>query len=1089
MSTDLIAQTALAKIERLTEDLRAAYEALVGGETVAAPAELRAIIGEWATDVLPAIDARIAHCHALVRRGLCAEAVGLALEEPNLFEAVKLLDLDRFGRANHAAWLDAGQAAGLAGPAPPQLDKMADIEAARGRLDELRPLLERWRRLNFQRAPLRSRIELLRKIAEQDADDQSMVWHTMLRDHEAYRLMEIKATLDRVRERLNREREAANDDVVEREVCECDEELRSQWSTLQPPDHLVERVTRLAVEVRQRRADAVLDRLLPQLEAAHGELARDRAAAKASLTRLADAWNGALAERGVIDPDDPRLGRVAAIVGYVTLFQEHESLAAEVGHRVAERPATLRARIAWADELGRMMDRIDDSATRLPPDDVEPRRIKDLSERVADIAEDVQREEWQRRALVVTTAAVVLVAVSTLAWGAFALRRHRTGVAIAVAACDEAVQSLSAGEDAYEPDEADWPDSVRRDPTVTASLDRVRAAVEKQAERRRAFAEVVSELGTALADLHSAPRPDPLSPWPDAFARATRLLADVRERQLAIMDEDRAKLEAPAAALRIKAKDFTAAADDAFEDRVHRIEADLKAVEVLLIDDAQRAQTRIDEAGTELDRLRGLASPAACPSAVEGYGGRRLVSDSVAALVAPDSKAAIAINGLRSRRETLSGIAARERQADVLLMDGKYAEYGDAIRRIADDLGTGTIARDYGDVARDHAQWQAITAWGRFVESLDELAEIPAAQAKELLDQLKGFGSEVTRMETFNTTKAWLEPALERAVESTPEKHAALKAACLPILEGVYGEQLDGMVWEKGVSTYPRYYCRLKERPLPDQKKPFAYVTGLPDAQRTWPENKGTFRFDADIHVVADSPQKRLAMMCKKVIEQERASATAVDRLAVDVALAGSGPVKPAPGEPPLDPCLQTMLLRFLLIRACDASPFLKDKLVRSHADMNAGPGPDGQVLMLKGVDNGVFGAVLDPEKQDSDAWVRANRAKCEAFVGRVAREAGEAERALEAREQDIARRLHGLVRYRCVGRLRKRAEGGWSITGGDPAIRAGQTVFVTGGVLRKYEMISRVECDGQGEIPAGRNVNARAGDPVFVAITSHGKD
>lgn len=1075
----------LERIQRLADELRTAYEELVGGEMIAAPAQIREVVAEWVADIIPAIDARIDRCHDLVRRGLRDEAIGHAVEPPDVFEAVKLLDLERFGRDVYASWMKASRAAGLVPPSPPKLDKMADLEAARDRLSDLRPLLERWRRMNFQRAPLPNRIELLREILCRDAGAESHVWQTMLSEHESHRLMEIKADLARLRDQMTRERDV-DVERVEREVRQFVDELDGDWDTLEPPSELSDQARRLVVAATQRRVDATLDGLIPQLESAHFSLATDRVAAKEKLHRLLDAWKRALAERGVIDPGDPRLARVGSIIGYAELLREHEKLVAEVGHRVAERPATLRSRIAWADVLGRMMDRIDDSATRLPAQDVDPRRIGELSNRVAEIFAAVQREKAFQQILAISAVAVVLIGVVAVAWSVYALNRHRAAVKEALAACEAAVGQIEKGESTAEDLGNDWATAVLREPQVAAALERVKAAEQKRAGSREVFTKKLEDIRTALAELQVTQRAEPLAPWPESFATASKVLAEIRESDIAKSDDDRAKLEQPAAALRTKSKDYTAAADDAFEDRVRRLEADLSAIAIVLSDDPVRAEGKLNEAAAELVRLRSIAATAACPAAVEGYGGRKVVSDSVASLVSAESKVANALNGLRSRREVLAGVAARDLQADRLLMNGQYAEYADAIRKIADDLGSGLIAQHYISVAGDHARWRAISEWRRYAETIVEPSRLRAEKAKELLETLRALSPEAARLDCAKATTTWLAPMLERVAMNTADNAEQLRAAFTRILESQHGKGIDGVIWERDELPFPRYYCLLKDRPLADQEKSIKYLTGRPDSQKKWPQTSLTFK--PEIHGVADSPQKVLALACENTLHKVSGEFTAIDRLAAEVVRACANPPKPPAASPSLDPCLHAILLRFVVKQACDASPFMKASLPQSAAAIDAGVDARGQEVMIKGVENEAFTAVLDPKTQDEGAWIRTNREKCAAFVMRVAREVEEACQRVDAREQEEARAYAAVRSHRCVGRLRKLSAGGWAVSGGDPASRVGKQLFVAGGPQNDFRMLPCVECDANGGIPAGSQVNGRAGEPVFIEIKNAGK-
>ena len=1086
VSTGLKTQKPLQRIQLLAEDLSAAYTALLGGETVAAPAELRVLLGEWA-DTVTAVNERIAYCHALVRRGLRDDAIGSALKDPDLFEAVKALDLERFGRVTQARWGEAGKVAGLVEATTPHFEKMADIEAAREQLVELRPLLERWRRMNFQRAPLPDRIAMLRELAAREPDAACPVWRDMLVDHESHRLMEIKASLTRLRERFGRERDL---DIaeVEKEVGAALEELRGTWTTLEPPADVAMTATRLIVDAQQRRVDATLDRLVTELEAAHAALAADRPAAKGLLGRLLDEWNQSLAARGVIDPADPRLARVAPIVTYATLVREHDALKAEVGQRLGERPTTLRARSEWAEALGRMMDRIDDSATRLPAEDVDPRQIRMLSDRVGDAGFEVRRESWLRTTLAIAAAVAVLVGVAAAAVGVYSVNRHRATVVAALAACDEALGKIEAGQAAVADPGDDWPAAVRRDAQVVAALDALKSARERHTDRVDSLSRLHEELQKALGELHAAGRPEPFEPWPEPFARATTLLAKLREPGVAITDEERARLEQPAATLRAKAKDLAAAADDAFEDQVRRLEARLAESDLVIrdnpVDASDKVGKAVDEADDELARLRRLAATAACPTAVEGYGGRKIVSDTAASRVSASSQVTTKLNALRSRVGVTRDLETRQAAADRLLMGEKYAEYADAIRAIAEDVGSGGGIGEYTAVARDHAEWQAVAGWHRFVTSVRGPASLTAEEARAALEKLRGLGPDVARLRDAQVARTWLEPALERAAASTAEKLDQLRSRFTMILESQHGEGIDGVAWELGTLPYPRYYLLLRDRPLPDDWTRFNYVVGRPDQSREWPK-KQFFSSDPKAYGIADSPQKLLALRCKKAMENSLPPGAPIDRLAVSVVKTCSDTVKPSADQPAIDPCMQTILLRFVVLEACDASPTLKTMLANAQAKLNAGQAADGQTNVLKGVENEVFTtAALIPEKQNDGKWIQDQRKKCDDFVHGVFREANEAAQKIEAREKDLAQRFSSLASFRCVGRLRKRAEGGWEITGGDAAVLHSAQLFVAGGAAAHHEMVPCVTCNAEGKIPAGSSVAARAGDPVWIRIT-----
>ncbi len=1092
MSTAKPLPLTLERIRKLADEIAAAYEELLGGESIAAQAHLRAVVAEWSSEVLPVVNARISLCDDLRKRGLRDEALGYAAESPDLFQAANLLNLERFGREKYEAWKKASHIAGLAMPALPLLGKLDELEAAREQINELRPLLDRWRRMNIQRAPLASRIQMLRELHEKEKDTrQSELWRQLLKDHETHRLMEIKAALGRVRTRFSQERGAAAA-ATEREAEQYLQELRGVWTEVVPPDAMIEQCASLAAEARQRRIDAAIDGLVGELEEAHSLLDNDRRAARSRLVDLDRAWHAALADRGAIDPADPRLGRVAPICDYVARFKEHDALLVEVDQRERERPLKLASRIAWSEELDRLMDRIDDTASRLPAADVDAGRIAELSDRVARVAESVRREVFFRRLM--RTAAVVGVCLlaASVSWAVYSVRRHGDAVEGAVAEAAKAVDALAAGGDAAADLGMAWSDGVRRNPRVLAALERVKAARQARDDRRKTLATKLGELQAALDELKTLTRDDPLTPWPEAFTRAAQLLAAVKREKLAVVDEEQARLEQPAAVLRAKSKEYGDAGDTAFEDRARRLEADLVGVESAMANDLAAADRGIDRAAQELEALRRLAATAACPAAGDDYDRRKLASVGVATLVESESKIAKTLATLRTRRGVIAGLAGREESADRLLGDAKFAEYADALREIAKDVGTGPLARDYGDVAKDHARWQAVAEWSGFIADVGPSAKVTPQSAKDVLEKLRKLSPEVLQIPDARTAKTWLEPWLERLATYTPETLDSLRKDFAKWLESRYGGEIDGVVWDREGAgypdlegkCYPRYYCLLVDRPKPTDQKRFKYVTGLPVPE--WP--KASEKFDPDRHDVADSPQKRLADAAMKIVEgQGGQEPTQIDQFAIDVVRCWTHPAKPGPKALAIDPCLQAIMLRMLLEKACEASPVLAGGFVKSKAAMSAGNNKEGLPIAIKGVDNEVFGLTLNPAEQRSNL-VERGRQKCEEFVRQAAAEADALVANMKKDATQLAANRESLRPMRCVGRLRRSKTGGWSISGGDADLRAGKQIYTAGGVRDGFRIVPCTTCDEKGAIPPGTEVKARAGDPVFIIEAATGR-
>src|SRR5262245_8949089 len=106
---------------------------------------------------------RLGRCHRLLQQGLRSEAIQLAESEPNLLETTAVLDFPE-----RAEWDGLVHRQDLT-PAPPlPIESARLLNEAYAEEDPLQDLLRRHRRLALQRAPIRSRIGLLRQLAAQD---------------------------------------------------------------------------------------------------------------------------------------------------------------------------------------------------------------------------------------------------------------------------------------------------------------------------------------------------------------------------------------------------------------------------------------------------------------------------------------------------------------------------------------------------------------------------------------------------------------------------------------------------------------------------------------------------------------------------------------------------------------------------------------------------------------------------------------------------------------------------------------------------------------------------------------------------------
>ncbi len=134
---------------------------------------------------------RLRQCSTFLQQGLRTEAIHLAEESPNLLDFVAALDLPDQG-----AWAEFCQNNGMAIPPPLQLERAAQLNEAYAQDQPLEHLMAHHRLLALGRAPIRERLETLRKIAEVDTAG-SGAWEKDIRIFEKARLKELPAAFHR----------------------------------------------------------------------------------------------------------------------------------------------------------------------------------------------------------------------------------------------------------------------------------------------------------------------------------------------------------------------------------------------------------------------------------------------------------------------------------------------------------------------------------------------------------------------------------------------------------------------------------------------------------------------------------------------------------------------------------------------------------------------------------------------------------------------------------------------------------------------------------------------------------------------------
>lgn len=200
--------------------------------------QLREMHGEL-SDQIRRTNKRLRECDSLMAKGLRTEAIQLAEQEPALLDVVAILDFPELPE-----WNDFVAELGLTVAPELQIEIAADLNRAYSDDGPLNAHLKRFRISSLSREPLKTRIALLRKIAQ--LDSANSIWESDLRSYEEVRQRQIQDQF-----------QIASKNQNFAELREIAKELHGKW--LSPPQKKF--VQRVDQEVRSLQQIAGLKRL------------------------------------------------------------------------------------------------------------------------------------------------------------------------------------------------------------------------------------------------------------------------------------------------------------------------------------------------------------------------------------------------------------------------------------------------------------------------------------------------------------------------------------------------------------------------------------------------------------------------------------------------------------------------------------------------------------------------------------------------------------------------------------------------------------------------------------------------------------
>lgn len=330
------------------------------------------------------VNERLVACDKLLHKGHRAEAIQECEREPNLLDALAVLDFPESGQ-----WGEYVRQFGLIGAPVLRSDIATDLNDAYTTDSELGDVLRQHRLLALARAPLGPRLKVLRQIARRDAGNP--IWLEDLRDWERVRYDQIPRELEIA---------VAHDDLPT--IAGLLQEIRSgEWKT-PVPDALAKRVVDAHQQVRVKQARRQLDALVNELTEAYADYDVQRA------REIRKRWNE-WAAVGIVQDDDPLLDLAAPVLEWLEEQdrQDHERHAYEEALAALETALDVGASQQELERLTHVVLQFEQGL----PEALEER----LQRRFLDL------EQAKRRKTTITLTAIVMLALllAGLTVGAF----------------------------------------------------------------------------------------------------------------------------------------------------------------------------------------------------------------------------------------------------------------------------------------------------------------------------------------------------------------------------------------------------------------------------------------------------------------------------------------------------------------------------------------------------------------------------------------------------------------------------------------------------------------------------------------------
>ncbi len=236
---------------------------------------------------------RLRQCSGFLQQGLRSEAIHLAEESPNLLELISQLDLP-----DPQSWAEFCQNNGLPVPPALQLERAAQLNEAYSQDQPLEHLFSRHRLLALSRAPVRERLEVMRKISQIDPANAN--WEKDIRIFERARLKELPAAFYNAMK---------NHDA--RAIAGLNDELNQQQWYEPAPGDLAAAVADAQARVQRSALEAELKKLVEPL--------RDAFAARSvqECQALVQRWKHMMSNAGVAAVAPELMDEIKPVIAFI----------------------------------------------------------------------------------------------------------------------------------------------------------------------------------------------------------------------------------------------------------------------------------------------------------------------------------------------------------------------------------------------------------------------------------------------------------------------------------------------------------------------------------------------------------------------------------------------------------------------------------------------------------------------------------------------------------------------------------------------------------------------------------------------------